>query len=503
MADPPIRRDVYKMDPWDDALVWYARAVDQMLKRPIDDPTSWRFQAAIHEYRRNRDPLARPDDQLPSQAVQGRFWSQCQHFSWYFLPWHRMYLSVFEQIVADTIEKLGGPAGWTLPYWNYSDAANPSARILPQAFRDRQMPDGSPNPLRVEDRSDLANDGDDVTGGDDGDVEVRDCLTEEVFASSPLGGGTSFGGPETGFNHSGGVGIGTLDRVPHGTMHVAVDGWMSAFNTAALDPIFWLHHANVDRLWTVWLRRDPFHVNPDARKWLTDLPFEFVGASGEVLTFTPAQIVDTTAMPAPLPSYRYEVETDPLVQNEGVVEETVEGAGRDRMPEPRMTEMVGATQEPIVLGGRPTSTHLAVSPPTGPALESVEVTGVAGETFLNVENVTGSEPRSYAVYVNLPPGGDPAAHPELLAGVLPMFGLPEATDSSESRDGSGLTYVLKVGEIVRTLEARNDWDPRDIRLTFVPRKAGRRTGIVPESTEAVEAADASPIRVGRVSLHVS
>ena len=52
-----------------------------------------------------------------------------------------------------------------------------------------------------------------------------------------------------------------------------------------------------------------------------------------MLTFTPSRIVDTTAMPAPLPSYPYEVETDPLTQNEGRVEETVEGATMARMPE--------------------------------------------------------------------------------------------------------------------------------------------------------------------------
>jgi hypothetical protein len=33
------------------------------------------------------------------------------------------------------------------------------------------------------------------------------------------------------------------------------DGWMLDPSLAALDPIFWLHHANVDRLWEVWLQR--------------------------------------------------------------------------------------------------------------------------------------------------------------------------------------------------------------------------------------------------------
>ena len=37
---------------------------------------------------------------------------------------------------------------------------------------------------------------------------------------------------------------------------------MGSFYTAGLDPLFWLHHANIDRLWEVWLSLDSGHVNP-------------------------------------------------------------------------------------------------------------------------------------------------------------------------------------------------------------------------------------------------
>ena len=36
----------------------------------------------------------------------GPFRDQCQHNTWYFLPWHRMYLYWFERIVRSIIQTL-------------------------------------------------------------------------------------------------------------------------------------------------------------------------------------------------------------------------------------------------------------------------------------------------------------------------------------------------------------------------------------------------------------
>ncbi|MEO8961801.1 MAG: tyrosinase family protein [Ginsengibacter sp.] len=38
----------------------------------------------------------------------------------------------------------------------------------------------------------------------------------------------------------------------HGAVHVWVGGTMGFVSTAAADPIFWMHHANIDRLWWDW-----------------------------------------------------------------------------------------------------------------------------------------------------------------------------------------------------------------------------------------------------------
>jgi tyrosinase len=71
---------------------------------------------------------------------------------------------------------------------------------------------------------------------------------------------------------------------------------MGGFTTAPLDPIFWLHHCNIDRLWKVWLR-DAAHVNPATADWLTSVSFSFHDATGATVSMTPSQVLDTRPQP--------------------------------------------------------------------------------------------------------------------------------------------------------------------------------------------------------------
>jgi tyrosinase len=52
---------------------------------------------------------------------------------------------------------------------------------------------------------------------------------------------------------------------PHNNVHKlvgGVNGWMSYWNCAALDPIFFIHHSNIDRLWNIWLTKCPRASDP-------------------------------------------------------------------------------------------------------------------------------------------------------------------------------------------------------------------------------------------------
>ena len=79
----------------------------------------------------------RPHSDLDELGVSGEFHAVpvlmpeptwCQHRSWFFFPWHRIYLYWFERI----LRQASGDPELTLPYWNYSDERR--ARVLPPAF---------------------------------------------------------------------------------------------------------------------------------------------------------------------------------------------------------------------------------------------------------------------------------------------------------------------------------------------------------------------------------
>jgi len=318
---PPIRtrQNVLSLPPGDPIITFYGRAIGEMKKKLIADPLSWRYQAAIHDYvrptatfaqRRAEDPLAAPTDILPSASDQVRFWRQCQHFSWFFLPWHRMYIHHFEKIIMSHVAQLGGPADWALPYWNYSASA--AAALLPAPFRNPVLADGSPNHLFVAQRDARANAGQAFVDPSGSDTDLRACLQEASFTAA--GASPGFGGPRTVANHDSGA-FGALEGTPHGAIHVAVSGpsaagFMGNFTRAPLDPIFWLHHCNIDRLWDVWLQRDRVnHKNPTTADWLTSVSFPFHDASGNAVTMTPSQVLNSRTAPL---SYEYDDTSDPL-----------------------------------------------------------------------------------------------------------------------------------------------------------------------------------------------
>ena len=276
-----VRRDVWTLGtPWNAYTEAYARAVALMQSRAPDDPTSWYFQAAIH------GTFVRPAH--PS-------WNQCQHQSWHFLPWHRMFVYFMERIVRAAVAEVGGPDDWAMPYWNYATPFPGST--LPMAFRVPTLPDGSPNALYLPTRRSTA-----IMEGFELSTRVTDAtkaMNRIPFAASADRAKTSFGGgilPPAQFAGA----LGMLETQPHNGVHTQVGsksrasctgGFMSAVPCAANDPIFFLHHANIDRLWNVWLGMGGGRANPTDGAWRNQT-FTLYDETGQAVTLANSQVVD-------------------------------------------------------------------------------------------------------------------------------------------------------------------------------------------------------------------
>ena len=86
-----------------------------------------------------------------------------------------------------------------------------------------------------------------------------------------------------------------MEAAPHNLVHrvMGLEGDLGAPETAARDPIFWLHHANVDRLWAKWTDPARGRIPPiDDEVWMTT-KFTFVDEDGQDRVMTGAEVLDT------------------------------------------------------------------------------------------------------------------------------------------------------------------------------------------------------------------
>jgi tyrosinase len=456
------RKNVYQLPAGDTTLEWYSKAVVAMKKKPTTDPTSWKYQAAMHGFNSTLS-FWKGSAPLPKQAERTGFWNQCQHGSWFFLPWHRMYLACFEQIVAQTIVDLGGPQGWTLPFWDYSDSSNPNARTIPAAFT---SPNNATNGLWITGR---------VSNTIPPKYVALGALNTIPYAgdgrTSPLG----FGGPETAFSHGGGT-HGQLESLPHDMVHVAISGAMGDPRTAALDPIFWLHHANIDRLWQVWLN-DGGRTNPVKSAWLNH-SFDFHDNKGNRLEMKVSQVIDTGNV---LSGYTYQ----------GVA---AGGAMAAHVATPERTdfsiplEITAATNKRLILGSAKTIVQLGLTPSQRKKANFAALTNTGNKppmTILHFENVTGKGvPPIHDIYLNVPEdGGNKESY---YAGSISFFGVEDSSTPSVHQSGSGQHYALDISELMNKLRTLPNWNEQQLTISIEPTR--------PLDNNAT-------VKIGRISLY--
>ena len=168
----------------------------------------------------------------------------CQHHDALFLPWHRAYLYWLELALQSQV------AGVTLPWWDWSTAGT-----IPAAYTEAQA-GGAGNVLAA-------------------GVAIK------VFGAAPKAGWPTHTSRAPGHD---------IEQVPgppypkewahamqatnytdfsqriwtvHDTVHVWLGGTLAQVDWAAYDPLFFAHHANIDRAWRIWQTSHP-GANPPA-----------------------------------------------------------------------------------------------------------------------------------------------------------------------------------------------------------------------------------------------
>ena len=144
-----------------------------------------------------------------------------------------------------------------LVWWDWRTPADQPSEI-PKAFTTVRAPDGRANPLRRAKVPKIALD------QAPPDVRKLGSPTKRVPNEQP-----SLPTPEEieeilaiqdfdTFNRE-------LDSI-HGSVHVWIGGHMYEPAFSAYDPIFWAHHAMIDRLWSMWQNRHG-RVGPPEEIW--------------------------------------------------------------------------------------------------------------------------------------------------------------------------------------------------------------------------------------------
>jgi len=264
----------------------YARAVAIMMdksKIPESSPTSWLFQWYTHSVFPAPPPAPPPSTNKtkeiarvyagappsdPHRLLALAMWSSCQAHEMddlpqdedMFLPWHRMYVYYFERI----IRKVLNDNTFTLPYWDYTTAGK---RALPEQFRMKNDPVFKS--LYRENRNNGSRRGTAKVNAGEPIDKNRSVSPLNLAALSEAT--YQLKGVKQGFNLK-------LDSGLHGSVHVLVGDTNNMGNVpwAARDPIFWMHHCNIDRLWTSWNAGG--RPNPGG-DWLTQ-SFAFADENG-------------------------------------------------------------------------------------------------------------------------------------------------------------------------------------------------------------------------------
>ncbi|KAF2198311.1 Di-copper centre-containing protein [Delitschia confertaspora ATCC 74209] len=255
------------------------------------------------------------------QQAEGGHGGYCAHGSNIFATWHRPYLALFEQVLylnaREAIREFppserrdryeNALATLRLPYWDWATASSSGEGVYPSSLQspniDITLPNGTLtvknplysytfHPLNHEDLYDpnltqysiypstvRSPSSKEPTAASRNDLISTDLEANRANLQSRVYNMFTMMHDYYTFSND----ISSKDSLEgiHDTVHglVGKGGHMSQVPYAGFDPIFWLHHANVDRLFAIWQSLNPeSYVWPNQSRTAT-----FAVANGTVL----------------------------------------------------------------------------------------------------------------------------------------------------------------------------------------------------------------------------
>jgi hypothetical protein len=195
------------------------------------------------------------------------------HRSWAFLPWHRAFLYFHERLIQ---AELGNP-DFRLPVWDWENDP-----CVPWIYN------SLPSVKHLACSASRA--------------QNHICPVTQADLNAWFGSSSSFDTVAGGLTYAG-----TSFSGLHQCVHVQLGGCMGDFLSAALDPVFYAHHANVDRFWDAWTaqNRQSLPQWPNSCFYFYDL--------GRPVRVKVRDLLNTTRL-----GYRYDPPSMPQYQSKSV-----------------------------------------------------------------------------------------------------------------------------------------------------------------------------------------
>ncbi len=395
-------------------LASYAKGIGKLLSLPPADPRNWFRYAFIHTM-------------------------DCPHGNWWFFVWHRPFVGYFEQIVREA----SGNPNFAFPYWDWTQlprmpagmfdgvldptnaAYNPFISSFDTFFKylnpamtaywkglspaqlaqlnTREMPTIASMWQQVKDYQQSAMFAttpnarwlSKTNPGLDPKTQVTVSLKtiEAGLKPTAFKDFNSIQTPSHNTQPSSGNVFAILEGQPHNKVHNNIGGighipdkdylkfGYMADNLSPVDPVFFLHHSNMDRLWDVWTRKQkalklPWLPTGADLKTFSDEPFLFY--------------IDAKGQPAARKNAGDSIEID------GFDYTYQPGSGEEVIGKPPVVVAANAVQGSVHAG------QGAVSVPQG--MLQLAASGALVVNITLPHPAAGNAPREYDVLVNAPPG---------------------------------------------------------------------------------------------------